>query len=444
VSARVVVRAARLAALAVLLACVPAPAARAQSAPPATLDITSPHAISGSRHALRATVLDAQGAPVVGLSPDAFQVLVDGRTVRGLEVSRWTERFGSIHLTVLAEPDLLSGNSGRAIASLFETIAGVARTDDRLRVVTLAVKPRSAQDALTRASKLADDKFGELSDGDPGDRLYDALYDAMQQASGGSASVGQAILVITRGRESGSHHGPLDVLALSRLGGSRVPVHVLFVEGGNAAEADRLRRLAEQSGGGFLSASEGLALARAGAQLLARGRGTYLVEYDAPEADGKTEHVVSVTVAGSAGSRTATRVYGASDVRRRSAWQGPLLWLVPLLVLLGGAAFLATRVRARLFRLVVLAGPEKGCSYDVFGVPLNLGAAEGNDVLVVEAGVSRNHAVMERRGSGIELMDLNSENGTFVNGERVGRRRLAPGDRIRLGRAAELRFEGRG
>jgi hypothetical protein len=381
---------------------------------------------------------------VVGLSSDAFQVTVDGRTVRRLQVVRWSERFTSIQLTVLAEPDLLAGSSGRAMASLFESLSGVARSDDKLRLVTLADKPRSAQTAMGRAPQLAD-KFGELSDGDPGGRLYDALYDAMQQASGSAAAVGQAILLVTRGRESGSHHGPLDVLALSRLSGARVPVHVLFIEGGNAGEADRLRRLAEQSGGGFLSSGEGLGLVSAGNQLLARGRGTYLVEYDAPEDNGSgTEHALSVTVTGSAGGRTATRTYGASDVRRRPFWQGPLLWLIPLLALLAGGAFLATRVRARLFRLVVLAGPEKGCSYDVFGVPVNLGAAEGNDVLLVEPGVSRNHAVMERRGSGIELMDLNSENGTFVNGERVGRRRLAPGDRIRLGRSAELRFEGRG
>jgi pSer/pThr/pTyr-binding forkhead associated (FHA) protein len=68
----------------------------------------------------------------------------------------------------------------------------------------------------------------------------------------------------------------------------------------------------------------------------------------------------------------------------------------------------------------------------------------GNDLVFPEGRVSRNHAVLERRGSAIELSDLNSENGTFVNGDRITRRRLAQGDRIRLGGSVELTFEGRG
>ena len=60
-----------------------------------------------------------------------------------------------------------------------------------------------------------------------------------------------------------------------------------------------------------------------------------------------------------------------------------------------------------------------------------------------ESEVSRNHAVLERRGRNIELADLNSENGTLVNGERITRRVLAEGDRISLGDAVHLIFEAR-
>jgi pSer/pThr/pTyr-binding forkhead associated (FHA) protein len=47
---------------------------------------------------------------------------------------------------------------------------------------------------------------------------------------------------------------------------------------------------------------------------------------------------------------------------------------------------------------------------------------------------SREHCVLERSGSALTLIELGSKNGTWVNGERVSRRRqLAKGDEIRIG-----------
>jgi pSer/pThr/pTyr-binding forkhead associated (FHA) protein len=115
------------------------------------------------------------------------------------------------------------------------------------------------------------------------------------------------------------------------------------------------------------------------------------------------------------------------------------VWLAALLIALAAAA-LASRRRA-LFLLVVESGPEEGSWFEVYGAPITLGAAHGNDLLLFEPLVSRNHAVLERRGRSIEIVDLNSENGTFVNGERVSRRVLADGDTIRLGASVELTFQ---
>jgi pSer/pThr/pTyr-binding forkhead associated (FHA) protein len=47
---------------------------------------------------------------------------------------------------------------------------------------------------------------------------------------------------------------------------------------------------------------------------------------------------------------------------------------------------------------------------------------------------SREHCVLERSGAAVTLIELGSKNGTWVNGERVTRRRqLATGDEIRIG-----------
>lgn len=66
---------------------------------------------------------------------------------------------------------------------------------------------------------------------------------------------------------------------------------------------------------------------------------------------------------------------------------------------------------------------------------LTLGRGKDNDLRIQDPGVSRHHAVVSLVAEQIVLEDLNSTNGTFVNGERVSRAALVSGDRIRLGRA---------
>ena len=59
------------------------------------------------------------------------------------------------------------------------------------------------------------------------------------------------------------------------------------------------------------------------------------------------------------------------------------------------------------------------------------------DVVLEHLSVSRRHARLSFRDGRWVLRDLDSTNGTRVNGRRVGRCRLEPGDRVRLG-SAEL------
>ncbi len=57
------------------------------------------------------------------------------------------------------------------------------------------------------------------------------------------------------------------------------------------------------------------------------------------------------------------------------------------------------------------------------------------DVVVGDMSVSRKHARLSFRDGHWVLRDLDSTNGTRVNGTRVVRCRLEPGDRLRLGSA---------
>ena len=64
-----------------------------------------------------------------------------------------------------------------------------------------------------------------------------------------------------------------------------------------------------------------------------------------------------------------------------------------------------------------------------------LGRATGADFILDAALVSRLHCRLTALPSGeLEVRDLESTNGTFVNGQRVDQARLAPGDRLQIGR----------
>ncbi|HEY3236870.1 MAG TPA: ATP-binding protein, partial [Polyangiaceae bacterium] len=93
---------------------------------------------------------------------------------------------------------------------------------------------------------------------------------------------------------------------------------------------------------------------------------------------------------------------------------------------------LNTRV-AESARLVVIEGPNSGGKFPVDrGVVL--GRSDRCSVPLTDQSVSREHARITRVDeSTYRLDDLNSRNGTFVNGIRVHSTPLKPGDKIRLG-----------
>ncbi|RKX88354.1 MAG: hypothetical protein DRP70_06720 [Spirochaetes bacterium] len=62
-----------------------------------------------------------------------------------------------------------------------------------------------------------------------------------------------------------------------------------------------------------------------------------------------------------------------------------------------------------------------------------IGRAKEADIQLTDERVSRNHASLRWSGSGFALVDLQSTNGTFVNGGKAGSIRLLDGDRIRIG-----------
>ena len=87
--------------------------------------------------------------------------------------------------------------------------------------------------------------------------------------------------------------------------------------------------------------------------------------------------------------------------------------------------------------------PPKSFTFRVrAGAVKTVGRAPRADFIVEAPLVSRLHCRIEASSDGLEVIDLSSTNGTFVNGKRVKRARLKNGDRLRVGRV-ELTIEQR-
>jgi membrane fusion protein (multidrug efflux system) len=68
------------------------------------------------------------------------------------------------------------------------------------------------------------------------------------------------------------------------------------------------------------------------------------------------------------------------------------------------------------------------------GVEYSIGRSPGADVVVDDAECSGRHALVFLRGDRCTVRDLDSANGTFVNGEKVDQAEVRPGDRLMVGR----------
>lgn len=80
-----------------------------------------------------------------------------------------------------------------------------------------------------------------------------------------------------------------------------------------------------------------------------------------------------------------------------------------------------------------------GAAYAI-GPSTSVGRSKERDIAIADPSVSRDHAAIELDAEGAFVRDRASTNGTFVNGVRVRRQRLHPGDEVAFG-TAKMRFE---
>ena len=87
-------------------------------------------------------------------------------------------------------------------------------------------------------------------------------------------------------------------------------------------------------------------------------------------------------------------------------------------------------------RLVAVDGQWKGTLFPLDEPEVQVGRDSSNQILLTDPSVSRAHCVMEATPAGYRLKDLESRNGTFVNGIPIRSHELQNGDRVEIGRSA--------
>jgi pSer/pThr/pTyr-binding forkhead associated (FHA) protein len=91
-------------------------------------------------------------------------------------------------------------------------------------------------------------------------------------------------------------------------------------------------------------------------------------------------------------------------------------------------------------KLVLLSAGLTGRTHELKGEKTTVGRVEDNMFQVAEPSVSSHHCEILLRGNDVVVRDLNSTNGTFINGEKIIESPLKPGQILRLGQI-EMRLE---
>ena len=92
-------------------------------------------------------------------------------------------------------------------------------------------------------------------------------------------------------------------------------------------------------------------------------------------------------------------------------------------VIAGGAALV---IRA--------GGGREGESFPLARDRMSVGRSPESDVFLDDVTVSRDHALVVRRGSEYYLDDCGSLNGTYINRRRIESQRLSDGDELQIGK----------
>ena len=387
--------------------------------------------------------LGRDGLPISGLRSSDLEVWQDTARIPEESVSLAALRASGSRIAGVVAIDASGSMKGDAFSHAKEaalTLLELLDPQDPVAVVTFGDEVTEVVqfgEPRTQARKALRDLELDLAKGQH-THLLDGAHRAIELIRTTPALPRRSfVIVLSDGEDDGSAHSVEDVIGLAN-GVEDDPPVLLFAIGyagrTRAENAEALRHLAERAGGDFQRADTAGHLQDFFDAIAKQVLSSYVVRFPAG-LDGD-RHVLRLVLHG----KTAEREALYPDL-------GGSLWpmigaLAAAVVVVGlGALVFLLRAGASVGRLEVVTGPTAGTVLKLHAGKTRIGACDDNDLVIDTSTISRYHAEIVARGRKVEIEDLHSTNGTFVNGGAVQRRQpIRPGDRIAIA-DVELRFE---
>ncbi len=83
--------------------------------------------------------------------------------------------------------------------------------------------------------------------------------------------------------------------------------------------------------------------------------------------------------------------------------------------------------------LFVIRGMDQGTRFEIEEPMIRVGRDASNNIQLHDTEVSRHHAEIRCLDNAFAILDLNSSNGTYVNGQRIKQCALNSGDQLQMG-----------
>ncbi len=384
-------------------------------------------------------VLTPAGAPVRELSPADIEVWEDDRRIETSDlVVEALEKTGR-GITVVLAIDASGTMRGEPFARAKEAALALLdhlNPEDRVAIVTFAEEINEVSDFLASRSESRDAL--ETLEIDIERSRHTLLWDGAFRAldlirTSTSIPRRSFVILLSDGKDDGSDRTRDDVIreALGRGHQAQVLVFSVGYSRFGGAGLGEMEAVASETGGEFMRASAAEEMSDFFEVVRRQMSESYVVRYPS-DMDG-AQHAIRVTVGDQSGERTAF----FPDIA------GPRWpWVVAVMVLAVVVAVVALlRRRATVGRLTINSGPFAGTQVSLKKGKTLIGSLEDNHLVLPGSKVSRYHAEIVVRGRVVEITDLDSTNGTMINGRKVKRGPLEPGDRITIA-DVEIDFEG--
>lgn len=269
------------------------------------------------------------------------------------------------------------------------------------------------------------------------DAAHGALYDGLQRAielirTTTGLPRRAFVIVFSEGLDTGSQTTLEQLLAYAKGSDARVPVMVDAVGYGSGGQGlEILNRIAEETGGISLRAVSTIHIAPLFRVIWHRMRDGYILRY-AADLDGGV-HEIEVAI-GQARNARAALLPEVQPEPEPIAREIPIAAAAAALAGVTGtglAVWLLRRKRPA-GRLRFESPLPAGDVFELRKSLTTIGFLDENDIEIPRDTVSKRHVRIHRRGRKLEIEDLDSLNGTFVNDSRISTSALEAGDRIRI------------